>query len=293
MTTMPTSSIAFLSVLLVALTAGCTQEPTCKELGNCGGPVPVGDWVLDPAHPSCSENLYIPPGDTRLERGDQPAARIPPADEALYDWCDLLVTNGGQKVANIEPRFSYPNGTIGAAFFHYDPIGPTGSGTYSAGFTRTGRYYIEFPALCIRQFGAVGDVCTALQTQLTQNSAHKDILCLANPPDPAGCICQFDVAVQSGGSGIYQVLDGHTLIHEMNLKFPSKAPAAAFPQQVTYCNKGGSLEITGANGAYLFDEPGLRTMDLASTTINCTDGAKGPAEEGVDCGLACPMACPM
>jgi len=292
------------------LGTGCTQTPTCSELGTCGGPVPVGDWVLGAGHPSCSEDLYIPPLDTRLQTGDQPAARIPPAEEALYDWCDLLVTNGGNMVATIQPQFSYPNGTIGVAFLHYDAIGPSGYGTYAAGLTRTGRYTIQFPSYCIRSFGAtngrpvkpkamptdpeapIGDVCAQMQAQLIQNSAHKDLLCAPDSTDPEGCICQFDVQVQSGGSGTYQLASSNTLVHQMNVKFPAKAAAAAFPAEATYCNKGSSLQLTGADGRYLFDEPGLRTMDLGSTTINCADGAKGPGEDGVDCGLACPMPCP-
>jgi hypothetical protein len=284
--------LAACGLLLAALSAGCTQKPLCSELGSCGGN-PVGDWVLDATHQSCSEDLYLPPSDTRLDHGDQPAARTPPAEEALYDWCDLLVTNGGQKVATVDPRFSFESGTIGTAFVHYDPIGANGSGTYAAGLTRIGTYTIEFPALCIREFGAEGDVCGALQTQLVSSSTHKNLQCVANPSDPAGCVCRFDVAVQSGGSGVYQMLDDHTLIHELNLQFPSKAPAAAFPQKVTFCSQGGSLQLTGTDATYLFDEPGLRTMELAQTTINCTDGVKGPGEEGVDCGLACPTACTM
>ena len=276
--------------LLAALSTGCTQSPQCPALGDCGGN-PAGDWAQSANHPSCSEDLYSPPTDTRLDHGDQPAARTPPAEEALYDWCDLLVTNGGAKVATIEPTFSYENGTIGTAFIHYDPVGANGSGTYAASLTRTGRYTIPFPTLCIRQFGATGDVCNKLQTQLTATSAHKDILCQPDPADLAGCICQFDVAVQSGGSGVYQMVGSNTLIHAMNVKFPGLSPAAAFPQKVTFCNRNGSLQLTGTDGAYLFDEPGLRTMELASTTA-CTDGVQGAAEEGVDCGVACGKACP-
>ena len=159
----------------------------------------------------------------------------------------------------------------------------------------TGQDLIEFPEVCIRDFGAVGDVCTSLQTHLvtmaTASSVYKNLQCLANPADPAGCVCRFDVAVQTGGSGTYEVVDSHTLIHRMNVKFPSNAAAAAFPQKVSYGSAGGRLQLTGADGAYLFDEPGLRTMELATTTIKCTDGAQGPGEDGIDCGLACPNAC--
>jgi len=297
MTTSPTPSPARPSAmalcgLLAALLAGCGQTPQCAELGACGGSVPVGEWALDPAHPSCSEDLYQAPPDTRLELGNLAPARAPVPEEALYDWCDLLVTNGGAEIApQNKPRFSFENGAIGAAWIRYDALGADGRGTYAAGLTRTGTYILDFPALCMREFGAHGDVCNQLQTQIVSTSAHKNMLCLPNPDDPAGCLCQFDISLQSGGSGTYQLRNTNTIIHMPTLEFPGKTQIARFPEDATFCNKGGNLELTGAEGEYLFDEPGLRTMNLAKVTINCADGAKGPGEDGVDCGLACPTAC--
>ena len=303
MTTTPSSSFARPAVtaltalcgLLAALATGCAQSPKCAALGTCGGPAPVGEWVLDPAHPSCSEDLYQPPPDGRLELGNLQPARVPLPEEALYDWCDLLVTNGGNEIApRSKPRFSFNSGPIGAAWIRYAAIGPDGRGTYEAGLTRTGTYLIDFPETCMRDFGAHGDVCTQLQTQIVATSAHKNLMCAPNPSDPVdhyGCICQFDISIQSGGSGYYTPGGSNSIIHEATAEFPGKTQVARFPEEATYCNKGSSLELTGANGQYLFDEPGLRTLDLAQTTINCADGAKGPGEDGVDCGLACPNAC--
>jgi hypothetical protein len=204
----------------------------------------------------------------------------------LYDWCDLLVTNGGGMVATHPPQFSIDNAQIGAAWVSYDM-----AGNYAAGLTRTGTYTVEFPALCMREFGARGDVCNQLQTQLVSTSAHKNLLCAANPTDPAGCVCQYDVSVQSGGSGTYQPVSANKLVHVLTTQFPQRVQTADFPQYATYCNKGTALQLTGSDGEYLFDEPGLRTLDLVSTTINCADGMKGTGEDGVDCGLACPMDC--
>ena len=286
----PRKALLGFCTLVVALSSGCNQNPLCSELGTCGGN-PIGDWVLGAGHPSCSEDLYLPPPDTRLEAADQPAARTPVVEAALYDWCDLLVTNGGTKVATIDPHFSFESGTIGSAFVHYGPTGPNGTGSYTASLIRTGRYIVEFPKLCITEFGAQGDVCTALQTQLSATTIHKNLQCLGNPADPGGCVCRFDVALQSGGSGTYEAVDSHTLLHRMNVKFPTNSAAAAFPQKVTFCSKGDRLELTGADATYLFDEPGLRTMDLGPTTVNCADGLQGPGEAGVDCGLACPTPC--
>lgn len=286
--------------LLAAVTTGCTQTPLCPELGTCGGPLPVGEWVLAPGHPSCSEDLYLAPSDPRLVKGDLPAARTPVPEEALFDWCDLLVTNGGKEIAPQKPRFSYENGTIGAAWLRYDA-----SGNYAAGLTRTGTFVIDFPALCVREFGAMDgrpadatkdpngpavNVCAQLQAQIVDSSSHQNMLCQPNPSDPAGCLCQFDVSVPSGGSGSY-LARSNDLTHVLTAVYPGKTQAAAFPQHATYCNRSTTLQLTGAEGQYLFDEPGLRTLNLVSTTINCADGTRGPGEDGVDCGLACPNDC--
>jgi hypothetical protein len=64
-------------------------------------------------------------------------------------------------------------------------------------------------------------------------------------------------------------------------------PGTQFPQDVTFCNEGSRLQLTGADGAYLFDRVGLRTLDLIKVTANCADGVEGPGEDGVDCGPAC------
>jgi hypothetical protein len=94
-----------------------------------------------------------------------------------------------------------------------------------------------------------------------------------------------------GGSGAYTFSSGNTLVHAYEARL-DKSPAADFPVFATFCKQGTSLQLTGANGAYLFNVPGLRTLDLTPTTVNCTDGVQGPGEQGVDCGAACPTACP-
>ncbi|HEY0715404.1 MAG TPA: hypothetical protein VGF45_22170, partial [Polyangia bacterium] len=94
----------------LAMTSGCEmfmQKPHCEELANCGGDLPVGNWILGPGNPSCSEDLYVPPTDTRLVGADVTAARIPPPEPALFDWCILLVANGGKSIQAKPPRFFY------------------------------------------------------------------------------------------------------------------------------------------------------------------------------------------
>lgn len=298
-------ALAWGALLAALALGGCNQKPLCSELGTCGGQL-IGEFVLAPGHGSCSEDLYTPPPDTRLVKGDQPAARTLPPEVAFYDWCDLLVTNGGKNVKTHEAAWAYEPGAIGAAWVRYDGVQPVGR--YAAGVTRTGTYVVEFPALCMRQFGAMDgrpavppatpdeqpgppvDVCTQLQAQTKATTAHRNIRCAPNPNDTLGCVCAFDVYDTHAGSGKYY-LKGSTIVHVVDTKLPDMAPKVDFPYEATYCNKGSSLELTGANGQYLFNESGLRTLDLVPQQINCADGAKGPGEEGVDCGAACGTAC--
>jgi hypothetical protein len=279
--------------LLLALATGCAQKPTCEELGTCGGS-PLGDWVLAAGHPACSEQLYEPPPDPRLAKGDQPAARLPLPEESLYDWCDALVFKGddpGAIDSNHLARFSVADQSIGAAWIHYD-----GAGNYAASLTKTGTYIVDYPSVCVRGFGAMdnanGPVCTQVQTYLAAKSTvGKGIACVTTPGDKDACTCRFSVSIQGGGSGTFKAASSNSIVHSLTARFPEKSPAADFPSYATFCGKGSSLQLTGTDGGYLYNVPGLRTLDLVPTTINCADGIKGPAEDGVDCGVACPTPC--
>jgi hypothetical protein len=252
--------------LFAALATGCKQDPLCPALDSCGGAVPIGDWVLSPGHGSCSEDLYVPATDTRLVMGDLPAARTPPPEPALFDWCLLLVTGPGDSIQVKPPRFYYESGPVGAASVRYDD-----KKHFAAGITRTGTYTLDFPGYCMRAFGAMDkpadpvndpngpmvNVCKQLEVPLAASGAgegsYRNTTCDPNPADPAGCLCTFLVAETGGPSGAYSQLNGNTLL---------QLPGTNFPQKVTFCNKGDSLQLTGTDGEYLFDIRGLRTMDL-------------------------------
>jgi hypothetical protein len=173
---------------------------------------------------------------------------------------------------NIQRRpavFFYDSGQVGAGTISYNP-----DGTYQLGTVRTGTYFLDFPAYCVRAFGAMDgrpaydsagmpltgpvDVCKQLEVPLNDSGigegAYRNIICTSNPEDPQGCLCRFDVAATGGSTGNYQLLDSQTILHT--------SPTST-PHEVTFCNKGGSLELTGSNGAYLFGMPGVRTMNLA------------------------------
>jgi hypothetical protein len=307
------SWVTGLTMLTLPLVGGSCfqQKPLCPALESCGnGQLPVGDWVLASSAPtsaSCSELLYTPPSDPRLQGADLPAARTVPPDPALYDWCDLLVTAPNVPTATSPmimtnnsivgrlPNFDYTTFPIGAATIHYGA-----DGKYALSTTRTGRFALDFSSYCMRAFGAVdtardpnalpastGSVCEKLTDALSAlaPSTFTHINCVVGPTDPGGCVCGFDVKetkVSSGTVGIDPAAPSDM----------THLPGTQFPEDVTYCAQGDTLQLTGANGQYLFDRVGLRTLDLVKVmgAVNCTDGAMGVGEDGVDCGPACQNA---
>jgi hypothetical protein len=167
------------------------------------------------------------------------------------------------------------------------------TGDYAAGLVRTGTYYFDFPAVCMRAWGAYDkpnteidpsganvNVCEQLQAPLANagqgEGAYPNIDCYPNldasdprltpqeaerqraheesgiPPDPNGCICKFDVAEAGGPAGRYRMLDSKTILHM----------SGSFPTRATFCNQGTKLELTGADGSYLFGIKSLRTLEL-------------------------------
>lgn len=262
-------------VLVAALSSGCEQKPLCPELGGCGGPVPIGAWELAPGYGSCMEDLYLPPTDTRLVTPNVPAVRESPPEPAVFDWCDLLVTSGGPEVQAFPPRFFYESGQIGTSNLRInndaDSPDHPGMASFSVSLTRTGTYYLDFPEICVRQFGAMddraldpadpngpkGDVCQQLQGPIAASGlgegSYRNTVCVANPEDPKGCLCRFDVTETGGPTGFVKVLSYNTLQFILQTTFPNK---------VTYCNKGDSVELTAAEGDYLFGVKGLRTFRM-------------------------------
>lgn len=256
---------------LLSLTSGCKQEPECPALGSCGGPDPIGGWVLAPGYPSCEEDLYTPPTDLRLAQNNKTPAGTAPPEPANFDWCDQLVVGGGSMIQLHDPLFYYESPPVAQSSvkFSRDPM--TGAQTFSASITKTGVYYMDFPAACVRQFGATdgrlvnpddpaagtGDVCKQLEVPINQagtnSGAYFNTVCQTNPSDPQGCICKFDLTSTAGPAGDWIRIDNNTiqLINNNSL-----------PTYITFCNKGSELELTGKNGDYLFGVKGLRTVRL-------------------------------
>jgi hypothetical protein len=287
--------LAMLAVVPLALTAlGCKQEVLCPALGNCGGvrdPAtghsipPYGSWALRPGHPSCTEDLYVPANDTRLGMAPLTPPGTPFPEPAVFDWCVLLITS--PKLGNIQvrqPRFYYESGPIGESIVSYSQNGEWGTKV-----TRTGVFTLDFPAYCVRAFGAqdnrpagdengnpVGppvDICKQLEVPVRAagvgEGSYFNTVCERNPADPPdnfGCLCTFQVSETGGPAGKFFLQDDQTIVHLLD---------SGFPQYATFCQQGDNLQLTGTDGMYLFDQRGLRTYDLVklcSMDSECSSG---------------------
>jgi hypothetical protein len=286
------------SLLIIAaavaplLSLGCKQEVLCPALGDCGGPrdpmtghslPPLGEWVLRPGHPSCSEDLYVPANDTRLGLANLPPLGTPLPEPAVFDWCVLLVTGpgAGQAIQARQPRFYYESGPIGKANVKYEA-----NGNFNAETTRIGTFTLDFPSYCVRAFGAqdgpanpddpaspVVHVCKRLEEPVKGagigEGSYFNLECIPNPDDPPGregCLCTFDVIETGGPAGTYFLQNDNTIVHL----------GKNFPQPTTFCQDGDRLQLTGANGLYLFDQRGLRTFDLVrlcNSDAECASGS--------------------
>jgi hypothetical protein len=135
--------------------------------------------------------------------------------------------------------------------------------------------------------GPPGNVCKQLEIPLAKSGkgegSYPNTSCDPNPEDPQGCLCRFDVTETGGPTGRYELLSQNEILHYSSGNFPAK---------ITFCNKGGTLEMTGADGAYLYNNRGLRTMNLKKVEVPvCANSMQDAGEEGVDCGGTCPTPC--
>lgn len=271
---------AVLGVLLAAaalLTNACAEGDTCKELGTCGGN-PVGAWTY--AAPPCQSLLDEPPTEVWLFNRPATVARTPPPESSASEWCaDFVLSANAGEMAVAKPPVFWLGGSpylTGRVWYKED-------GTYESRVARSGRYGLQFSPACMRQYGSELS-CDDIETLIVMKAGNPSLTGIdcQNGADPGSCDCSFDISSSGHVFGDYSV-NGNTITHR-----PLR-PRVEFPTDAVYCSAGDSLQLTGARSVSLFDRPGLRNMSMQR--INCADGAQGPGEDGVDCGLMCPMLC--
>jgi len=114
------------------------------------------------------------------------------------------------------------------------------------------------------------------------NETFKNVACT---PDLSrgGCNCGYDTAFANGAQGSYTV-SGNVITN-----YPQNS-SLDYPSQITFCQKGDSLEISGFQHSYLFNKAPVRTFrlnrDAAATPVPAAAGAAGAAPTLGNAGAA-------
>jgi hypothetical protein len=260
------------------LLTGCAQGDVCEELGACAGNL-VGRWGL--AMPACQSQLYEPPQEIWLFERPVANGRQTQPEPAYSSWCQNLVytADPARPLAN-NPLFWTGAATYGEARIRYFE-----DGTYEAGFTRTGTYGWSFSAACMRQHGSqvtCEQLAEPLNLSAQNDGGYSNVRCTAGS-DPGSCECLFDAVTVGSQQGIYRVRGSEVDHYATSIPSPVST--------MTFCQQGDSLTLSGVRNSFLYEQPGLRNMSLLRA--NCSDGIKGPGENGVDCGDLCETPCPL
>jgi hypothetical protein len=109
-----------------------------------------------------------------------------------------------------------------------------------------------------------------------------------DPADPnkGGCECNYELSFIGGPSGRWSKASPDAV--QITFFDQTYAP----PAIADYCLNGdGSLDLTGADETWLFNQKSLRTLHM--TNPSCNDGVQSAelGETGVDCGGQCGPDC--
>lgn len=274
---------AWTLLALLFVPMSCSQGPVCAELASCGGDI-LDKWAQLPRGEEtpgsyCQEIVHTPPIESHLRSQLHPTARNRLPEKTNADWCSELVVTGDNNEPIKSHLYWWEDLPYIEGFLQYHP-----NDTYDAGLTRKANVERWYSQTCLRKYGYAGD-CKALQEDFEKANQgageFNGFQCVENAKR-GGCSCTFEIFEVNKIFGRYSI-SGSTITH-----FPS-TPTGHF-SQASFCVKGDTIQISGKNNSYLWDRPGLRTIEMVR--MNCNDGKAGPGELGVDCGLGCPNPCP-
>ncbi len=280
---LPMSKIWGPLAALASLALSCSEGPVCKELGNCGGN-PLDKWAQLPRGQEtpgtyCQEVMHVPPVEEPLRDQLLPTARQRLPEKTTADWCSELIATSDVNGPIKRHYYWWENLPYVTGFLEYQP-----DGTYRANLTRKARVDRWYSQTCMQKYGYNGD-CNALANDFERANIgageYNTFVCSLNPAR-GGCDCNFEIFEVNTLLGKYTI-NGNTITHY------SVSPTSHY-SQATFCVKGDKIEFSGLNNSFLWDRPGLRTIEMVR--MNCNDGKLGPGELGVDCGLGCPNPCP-
>jgi hypothetical protein len=296
---------ALLLSLAVVGGMGCKTQPYCASLAACGGDLLKGqtdkvnmdgladrEWSVTKAA-ACEDQLETPPTPLALVRQPPVPANVRPPDNVTADWCSNIAFN--------------PDGTVSQFFVWAPPIplkvgnlvmsqdSDTNDpdslyrGTYKMQITFEQPFSFAISETCLTTQG-FRESCPTLGRQIGAKLASEaniyEVRCY-NPDDPnqGGCQCDYDLTFIGGPRGRWYTGQNSTTI---NFFDEGLTP----PVTADYClGSSGSLDLTGHDGASLFNEKSMRTLTFSPPS--CHDGVQSLSlgETGIDCGGSCGNTC--
>jgi hypothetical protein len=302
------------AVALAALTllagglAGCKNKGAagiCPAVGDCGGN-PTGIWQVEP------ELTCHFPVVTRMAQNYantapyfEPETGATPPAVTSGTWCwDLSFDKDGNLAT---PKVPVPDPDIvvsGTVTF-----GPDQSYLYTLTATSTTRA-IHLARSCLGVNGAnlgpggAPTTCGVLADKMNasipgSNTTYMNVLgtpsfrCVESGD---GCDCDFDFTEQDptgsavGDRGTWVVEKGTNVIHHYSISgqgnFFETSPTRRSFRDATFCQRGDTLELSGANGTALALKAGTRTLTLKRVPPEPDAGSGGSGGTGGAIGAA-------
>ena len=278
--------------------SGCKPKPFCEPLGACGGDLLAGatdfvkkdglkdrSWTVV-AGGACQDQLQLPPSPVSLLRQPPAVANQRPPDNVTADWCGNLVFKPTGDITSFLVYAPPLPLNVGELTMSEDFDHNKTRGTYTMQTTVLQTRSLVFAETCLTAQG-IRLACPVLGRKLREFLAPEANIYSMRCQDPAdpnqgGCECQFELSFIGGPSGRWSYQPNGTQIVFFDQTY---AP----PAITDYCLNGdGSVDLTGADVTWLFNQKSLRTMHM--TPPSCSDGvqSKELGETGVDCGPNCP-----
>jgi hypothetical protein len=243
----------------LTLTLGCRMDDECAPAGDACGGDPAGQWVIAS---SCRDPYYQPPRPITYFGQAETMGRQQPPEATSSDWCSYLTYDPIMGITNFV--FPYDTLQITSGQVEYGA-----AGAYGALLSTTGRGAVDISASCLTRFGAIpscapADASVPSATRsltddlraysISLGSPYQDINCADNGRN--GCACTYAIASEPSGGGLSGrwSTQASVITHFAGTKL--------IPSQADFCVAGDTMTLWGHDRAAIWDQPGLRTVNL-------------------------------
>jgi hypothetical protein len=235
------------------------MEDECAPTGDACGGDPSGQWTIAS---SCRAPVYQSPRPVTYFGQPETMARQPPPEASSSDWCSYLTYDPIMGITNFV--FPYDTLRITSGRVAYD-----GGGAYAALLSTTGEGVVDISASCLTRFGAIPTCAPAdpgaqaATRSLTDDlraysislgSPFQDITCADDGRD--GCACTYSIAFEPSGGGLSGRWSTQSTL------MTHFAGTKLIPSQADFCVAGDTMTLWGHDRAAIWEQPGLRTVNL-------------------------------